>query len=160
MQELVDRFAVIDAVYAWCRAIDRRAWDAMRDLLTPSVDIDYSSNGSVAGVMTSDAWIARLSILHGFDATLHMVTNVSPAVTAHGATCTSYVNAMHFLDDQDGREWHAFACGIYEHSLVRDGSRWKISGATFTLAGRHGGRDAFDQAFERARALAHPHSAP
>lgn len=155
MQELVDRFAIVDAVYAWCRAIDTRDWAAMRDLLTALIEIDYSSNGSVTGVMTSDEWIARLAVLHGFDATLHMVTNISPNLTANGATCTSYVNAMHFVADADERELHAFACGIYEHSLVRDGPRWRISGATFRLAGRHSGRDAFDRAFDRARTLAH-----
>lgn len=153
MQHLSDRFSVIDAIHEWCRVIDNCDWGAMRELLTETIHIDYSSNGSVAGQLTSEEWIERLQALHGFDATLHMVTNLCPDVQGDAATCTSYVNAMHFLDDGD-QELHAFACGTYLHQLVRCDGRWKISGATFKLAGRHGGRDAFDAAFARARFLA------
>lgn len=153
LQGLVDRLAVTDAIHKWSTAIDSRDWQGMRDLLTDPIHIDYSSNGSIKGEMPSEAWIARLKSLHGFDATLHMVSNLVIVVNGNSATCTSYVNAMHFLND-NGRELGAYACGVYIHGLVRTGKGWRIMSATFRLAGRHSGHKAFDDAFARARELA------
>lgn len=148
-----DRAAVTDAIHQWCTAIDSRDWAAMRELLTDPVHIDYSSNGSIAGHMPVDRWLERLSGLHGFDKTLHMVSNLVIQVSGDEATCTSYVNAMHFLTE-GGRELNAYACGTYTHDLVRTGERWRIKAARFDVAGRHSGSAAFDEAFARARELA------
>lgn len=148
-----DRAAVTDALHAWCTAIDTRNWAAMRALLTDPVLIDYSSNGSIAGHMPVEQWIDRLKGLHGFDKTLHMVSNLVIRVNGDAATCVSYVNAMHFLTE-DGRELNAYACGIYTHELIRAGDGWKIRAAKFDLAGRHSGSKEFDEAFTRARQLA------
>lgn len=149
---LVDRAVITDAIHSWCTAIDSRDWARMRNLLTDPVHIDYSSNGSISGDMPVEAWITRLKGLHGFDATLHMVSNLVIAVNGDAATCTSYVNAMHFLNDE-GREFGAYVCGSYIHKLKRNGESWNIYSATFKVAGRHSGSQAFDDAFTRAREL-------
>lgn len=151
--QAADREAVSEALHAWCTAIDTRDWAAMRALLTDPVRIDYSSNGSIAGNMPVEQWIDRLKGLHGFDKTLHMVSNLVIRVNGDAATCVSYVNAMHFLLDE-GRELNAFACGVYTHELIRAGAGWKITAARFDLAGRHSGSAEFDAAFARARQLA------
>lgn len=153
LSKLLDELAVVDAIHRWCAAIDERDWTSLKALITDFIRIDYSSNGSVNGDLTADEWVNRLRVLHGFDATLHMVTNIRPSVEGDQAVCSSYVNAMHFLDEGQ-EELHAFACGTYVHQLARIDGRWRICAATFRLAGRHGGRAAFDAAFERARALA------
>ncbi len=153
MKALVDRAAVTDAIHLWSTSIDSRDWQSMRDLLTDPVHIDYSSNGSLSGDMPAEAWITRLKSLYGFDATLHMVSNLVIKIDGDRAVCTSYVNAMHFLKDQ-GRELGAYACGVYIHKLQRAGDRWKINSATFVVAGRHSGSEAFDTAFARAREIA------
>jgi ketosteroid isomerase-like protein len=150
---LIERQAVVDAIHEWCRSIDCRDWAAMALLVTDPVHIDYSSNGSPAAEMPVGAWIERLRTLHGFDQTLHMVSNLAVVVDGDAATCTSYVNAMHFLTE-DGAESHAYACGRYTHALIRDGARWRIRSVTFDLAGRHSGSDQFVRAFTRARAIA------
>ncbi len=155
---LVERQAVVDALYEWCRSIDSRDWGAMKRLVTDPVHIDYSSNGTPAVDMPSDDWIARLKGLHGFDKTLHMVSNPVVELDGDTATCTSYVNAMHFLTE-DGEENHAYACGRYIHRLTRDGGGWRIRSATFDLAGRHSGSEQFVRAFARARSIA-PSRAP
>jgi len=155
---LIDRAAITDAIHTWSTSIDTRDWSRMRELLTDPVHIDYSSNGSISGDMPAENWIARLQGLYGFDATLHMVSNLVIELDGDNATCTSYVNAMHFLNDA-GKELGAYACGIYIHKLKRNGARWKIYSATFKVAGRHSGHQAFDDAFTRARELA-PTRAP
>lgn len=150
---LMDRASVQDAVLAWSTHIDRRDWEGLRALLTDEVFIDYSSNGSIVGRMPAEAWIDRLRALHGFDATLHMTSNYVVSVQGGEATCRSYVNAMHFLTEGE-REYHAHACGVYEHGLIRTDAGWKISSVVFQLAGRHSGFAQFDEAFARARELA------
>lgn len=153
MKTLLERAAIDEAVRAWSTYIDTRDWDRLRMLLTDQVSIDYGSNGSVVGDMPAEAWIDRLRVLHGFDATLHMASNLVIRVDGDRATCTSYVNAMHFLTD-GGREYHAHACGVYVHGLVRTDGMWKICSAELRLAGRQSGQAAFDEAFARARELA------
>ena len=153
LQRLLDEAAIEKAICDWCSAIDGRDWDRMRSLIADPVFIDYSSNGSLKGLIPAEAWVSRLKILVGFDATLHMVSNFVIALDGDRATCTSYVNAFHFLQDR-GRELGAYACGVYVHELERAGDFWKIAGATFKLAGRYSGNEAFQQAFERARELA------
>lgn len=153
LSRLLDELAVVDVIHGWCAAIDERDWGSLKELITDPILIDYSSNGSVNSSLAAGQWIDRLRVLHGFDATLHMVTNVRPSIDGDRARCSSYVNAMHFLDEGNG-ELRALACGKYIHELVRTSGRWQICAATFILAGRHGGYAAFDAAFERARALA------
>ena len=75
LQRLLDEAAIEKAICAWCSAIDGRDWDRMRSLIADPVFIDYSSNGSLKGLIPAEAWVSRLKILLGFDATLHMVSN-------------------------------------------------------------------------------------
>lgn len=153
IDRLLERARVEESILAWSTYIDGRDWVRMRELLTDTVFIDYSSNNSIVGDMPADAWIDRLRSLHGFDATLHMTSNYVISIDGDQATCTSYVNAMHFLNE-GGTEYQAHACGTYVHGLVRVDGVWKIRSAVFQLAGRHSGFDAFDEAFARARAIA------
>lgn len=148
-----DRAAITDVLHTWCRSIDTRNWPGMRGILTDPVHIDYSSNGSISGDMPVSQWIDRLKGLHGFDTTLHMVSNIMIEVEGDQAVCTSYVNAMHFLQDGE-RELGAYACGVYIHRMRRAGDGWVIYSATFQVAGRHSGHRQFDEAFTRARELA------
>lgn len=158
LQRLLDRQSVIDAIHTWCTAIDSRDWPKMHDLITDPVHIDYSSNGTPAIDLPATGWTARLSALYGFDATLHMVSNIVPVIDGDAAVCKSYVNAMHFLTE-DGQELNAYACGVYTHLLRRIDGRWRIYSATFTVAGRHSGSAEFVAAFTRAREIA-PSRAP
>jgi len=150
---LLERTAVADAVTAYTNTIDTRDWALMRTQLTPVVHIDYSSMGSLAGDMPAEDWIKRLQSLHGFDATLHNICNLVTAVDGDRATCTSHVNAYHYLDDA-GEELHAFANGTYIHGLMRVDGRWLVCKCVFRLAGMQSGKAMFARAFARAREIA------
>lgn len=153
LEQLSERAEIGDVVLSYATAIDGRDWDLLRSILTDPVHIDYSSMGSLNDDMPAEAWVTRLKSLYGFDATLHMISNLTFRVSGEAAVCTSYVNAMHFLKE-DGREYGAHACGVYVHELIRVGGAWKIRKCTFRLAGRQSGDAAFEQAFARARELA------
>ena len=150
---LAERAAVADAVTSYTNTIDTRDWALMRTQLTPTVHIDYSSMGSLAGDMPAEAWIARLQSLHGFDATLHNICNLVVSVNGDRATCTSHVNAYHYLED-GGEELQAFANGTYIHELVRVHGKWLVCKAVFKMAGMQSGKAMFARAFARARELA------
>ena len=153
IETLVDRATIGDVVLSYATAIDSRDWRLLREILTDPVHIDYSSMGSLNDDMPTETWVTRLKSLYGFDATLHMISNLTYAIDGDQAVCTSYVNAMHFLND-GGTELGAHACGVYVHELIRAGSSWKVRKCTFKLAGRHSGDAAFEAAFTRARELA------
>lgn len=147
------RTILTDMVVAYASALDDRDWALMRSLLMDPVEIDYSSMGSIRETIAVDAWLKRLDTLRGFDATQHVVTNFRVAAQADEATCTSYVNALHFLTE-DGREHVAHACGAYVHGFVRTPDGWRIRNATFRLIGHQNGARAFQDAFAIARARA------
>jgi ketosteroid isomerase-like protein len=153
LDEIVDRLAIEDCISHYTSAIDARDWEGLRARMTPDVHIDYSSNGSGAYDLTSEAWAERLKVLYGFNATLHMVTNFRVKVDGDKAVCRTYVLAFHFLREE-GQEQNAFAGGEYVYDMVRRNGEWLISRATFLLAGRLNPNEEYLEAFARARELA------
>ncbi|MGA0605179.1 nuclear transport factor 2 family protein [Phenylobacterium sp. VNQ135] len=149
----VTRTTLTDMVIAYATALDSRDWPLMRSLLTDPVEIDYSSMGSIRETLAVEDWLRRLNTLSGFDATQHVVTNFRVEVDGERATCTSYVDALHFLTD-GGRNHVAHACGVYVHEFVLTAGGWRIRKATFHLRGHQNGAQAFQEAFARAREIA------
>lgn len=144
--DLAARADVTDVVTAYAMRLDARDWDGFRALFEDTIEIDYSSLGSIAGTIPAEIWVERVRVLGGFDATQHKVSNFQVRIDGDRAEVTCYVDAAHFIG-----ELAAFACGTYVHRLRRHGERWLISGCTFTVAGYATGRAAFDTAFAAAR---------
>lgn len=146
--------ALADTVTAYAMALDARDWATYRDLFEAEIEVDYASLGSICAVMPANAWVDRCKVLGGFDATRHRVSNLVIQHRGDEARVTSYIDAAHFIG-----ELSAFVIGTYRHDLRRHGAAWKIHACTLTVAGYPGGRAAFDQAFDAARA-AHAAGAP
>lgn len=147
LEALAVRTSLSDVVIAYATALDTRDWTGFRALFEDEIAIDYSSLGSIAGVIPAQVWVDRCKVLGGFDATQHKVGNFAYAIDGDTAEVTSYVDAAHFIG-----ELSAFACGTYVHRLRRHGRGWRIAGCTFRVAGYATGRAAFDAAFDAARA--------
>jgi len=147
LEALAARIALSDTVTAYALALDARNWAAYRDLFEGEVEIDYSALGSIRAVMPAQDWVDRCKVLGGFDATRHRVSNIVIAHHDNQARVTSYIDAAHFIG-----ELSAFVVGTYVHDLRRHGEVWKIYACTLIVAGYPGGRAAFDQAFNAARA--------
>lgn len=135
-------------VVAYAMALDAGDWEAFRALFEDEIEVDYSSLGSIRGRMPAQDWVDRCKVLGGFDATQHRVSNLVIAHGGEAARVTSYVDAAHFIGDLSG-----FVRGTYVHEMRRYPEGWKIRVCAFVLAGCPGGRSAFDQAFDAARAV-------
>jgi len=151
LEALAARTAAADVVIAYAMALDAGDWPAFRALFEDEIDLDYSSLGSIRGVMPAQTWVDRCKLLDAFDATHHKVSNFVVELDGDEARVTSYVDAAHFIRQGD-EDLQAFACGTYRHDLRRGPAGWKIRGCTFIVAGYAGGRAAFDRAFDAARA--------
>ncbi|WP_293899490.1 nuclear transport factor 2 family protein [Phenylobacterium sp.] len=154
-EALAVRTALCDLVVAYAMALDACDWPAFRDLFEDEIDLDYSALGSIRGRIPADAWVERCKVLGGFDATQHKVSNFVVEAGVDAARVTSYVDAAHFIGALAG-----FACGTYVHELAHHPGGWKIRGCAFAVAGYAGGRAAFDQAFDAARAAYAARGAP
>ena len=84
---------------------------------------------------------------------VHIDYSSMVSVNGDRATCTSHVNAYHYLED-GGEELQAFANGTYIHELVRVHGHWLVCKAVFKMAGMQSGKAMFARAFARARELA------
>jgi hypothetical protein len=151
LEALAARTAATDVVIAYAMALDAGDWTGFRALFEDEIDLDYSSLGSIRGVMPTQTWVDRCKLLGAFDATHHKVSNFVVELDGGVARVTSYVDAAHFIR-QGETDLQAFACGTYRHTLRRGPAGWKIRGCTFIVAGYAGGRAAFDRAFDAARA--------
>ncbi len=150
-EALAIRTAAADVVIAYAMAMDARDWAGFRALFEDEIDIDYSSLGSIRGVMPAQAWVDRCKVLGAFDVTQHKVSNLVVAVDGDEARVSAYVDAAHFIRSGEA-DLQGFACGTYRHLLRYGSAGWKIAACSFILAGCTGGRAAFDRAFDAARA--------
>jgi hypothetical protein len=151
LEALAARTAAADVVVAYAMALDAGDWTGFRALFEDEIDLDYSSLGSIRGVMPAQAWVDRCKLLGAFDATHHKVSNFVVDLDGDEAHVTAYVDAAHFIR-QGEADLQGFACGTYRYVLRRGPGGWKIRSCTFTVAGYAGGRAAFDRAFDAARA--------
>lgn len=112
------------------------------------VRIDYSSlTGAAAYVRSPQALMTEwATVLPGFDATRHALSNIKAEVSADEGRASADVVAGHWIGAQ---YWEVAGCYAYE--LARDDGEWKITSMTFSLARETGSRDVCALAAEAAR---------
>ena len=149
--EVADRLAISDVIIQYAAALDQRDWRLLRSLMLERVWIDYRSFDPQLNLEMSAAdWAERVRGLEGFDATQHISSNHLHRINGHQASCTSYMQAGHFLTRPDG-DYHCFLYGHYITDLLRTAKGWKIVKVTLTITARHGDQRVFDWAFESVR---------
>ena len=148
LEALAARTSLVDAVTAYALALDLRDWPAYRALFEDEIEIDYASLGSIRAILPAQAWIDRCKVLGGFDATRHEVSGFQIALSDQTARVTSRIHAAHVIGAHS-----AFVRGTYVHEFRRHDAAWKIHACTLTVEDYPGGgRAAFDEAFNAARA--------
>ena len=100
-------------------------------------------------MMRVDEWIATVRAVFGFQATQHIITNHSIDIDGDQATCVAYMQAQHFLPNDQGDNTLTMG-GYYTHRLVRTADGWKISKCKLTVTWLTGNRGIFDLAAQRA----------
>ena len=156
VQELLDRAAISDTVHAYATGLDRRDWALYRSIFTDTIEMDFDSVGLRSGSYEADAWVRSAKRLFaGFRATQHTSTNHVHDIRGDEATCTSNMQAEHFVirepDDglDDGLDRWTIG-GYYINELVRTPSGWKLTKVTLTVTWQSGNQEVSRIALKRA----------
>jgi hypothetical protein len=135
---LADRVAISDVVYAYATGLDRRDWALFRSIFTDSIKMKFESAGIRSGTYDADGWVRSAQRLFaGFSATQHTSTNHVHDIRGDRATCTSNMQAEHFVAPdaenglKEGEERFTLG-GYYVNELVRQPEGWKLYEVTLT----------------------------
>ena len=157
VQDLIDRAAISDVVHAYATGLDRRDWALLRSIFTDSIEMDFQSVGLRATRVDADEWVRDVKRLFaGFEATQHTSTNHVHDLRGDEATCTSNMQATHFVarEPNDGLDSGADCWtigGYYVNELVRSADGWKLAKITLNVTWQTGNRELSQIAQRHAR---------
>jgi SnoaL-like protein len=117
--------------YSYALAIDLHDWTSYRELLTDTIEIDFTSLGGVKAQFMADRWtdIVRTQS-EAFDGTQHLISNILvDEIEDDRLRLRSYVHATHTLSGDERNEEFIF-CGLYDDHLVHRNNEWLISSLT------------------------------
>ncbi len=136
IQALVDRMSIIDTFNRYAYGADMRDWDIYRSVFTDEVEVDMTSLGSPSpSTVSGDEWAERVRTgLSRYRATHHLMSNFTITVNGDEATCTTYIQATHYLPDDEGGG-QSIIRGYYTNTLVRTPEGWKIRKLKLTSVG-------------------------
>ena len=123
MSEHDARQAITEALYTYCRGIDRLDPDLVRAAFHPGAElIDY---GLEPMTIEQFADYATAALGKRFVATQHRISNLSIELDGTSARAEAYVMAFHVEDGAEGKLLHTFNGRYIDHHEERDG-RWAI----------------------------------
>ena len=123
LQTLLDERAIVGVALRYCRALDTKDWEALRDVFVPDATGDLGGGATRIG---ADEIIARISkALSLLDESQHLVGNHEVVVDGDTATHRCYLQAQHVRKDAvDGPNY--IVAGRYEDEFVRTEAGWRI----------------------------------
>lgn len=126
VEEMLDERAIILTVNSIATNAERRDWQAVQAVFADEVLLDYSSMGAKVETLKPAVIIERWkAILPGVEVTQHTVTNHEVKMNGAEAACFSYVDSLHFLPNDSGKNtWRVM--GTYEHHLVKTAKGWHV----------------------------------
>ncbi len=147
-----DRDLICETKYRYAYGLDGKDWELYRSIFQDQITLDFSSfNGKPAAAMSADAWVASCRVLfEGLDASQHQMTNPLVEIDGDEARCRMYVQAEHFLLNDQGDDSFALG-GHYDDRLVRTAEGWRIAAVTLRVLWSRGNRHIMQLAFERSR---------
>ena len=131
---LAEKQKVLDAAKLLFIATDRKDWDAVRSLFTPTVHFDMTSmaGGEPKNLTGSDIVQGWEQGLRNITAVHHQIGNELVSIDGDSAHVFCYGIALHHKVTPLRNYTRRFV-GTYDLNLVRWGVEWKISGFTFNL---------------------------
>jgi hypothetical protein len=127
-----ERERVTDVVSTLAYACDQKDWEVFRGLFATEVHYDASRHrGGPAVDLTRDEFTALASsVLNGFDATHHALSNLLVTVTGDDARCRAYVVAYHHVATDPGVVDFCTMRGRCEFRLRLTGDDWLVTSWT------------------------------
>lgn len=146
-----DRTQIVETIYCYATGVDTKDWALYRSIFTDEVDVDFSSwdPSNPPRRVKADEWVATVKVLFtGLGATQHSMTNPRVRVEGDRATCIMYVQAAHFLQNDEGDAEFTIG-GYYTNQLVRTPSGWRLSGVKLTVTWSRGNKHIMTLAAQR-----------
>lgn len=146
--EWMNKLAVIETVSKFAYYADNREWDALRQLFTEEVTVDYTSlaGGEPATIPTQalmDSWNKGLTPLK---ATQHLISNpIVDLESEHQAVCRAYFQAQHEFPNPFGDSRWTLG-GKYLFRFVKENGQWKIAELVMTAVWASGNQNIMNLA--------------
>jgi hypothetical protein len=136
-----DHIEITRRLYEYALGIDTRDWALYRGIFCDEVTMDFSSfNGEPPALQSADDWVAGVSVLfNGLDATQHSMSNPMVDIEGETARCRMYMQAEHFLQNEQGAADFTIG-GYYDDQLVLSDGCWKIAAVTLNVLWNRGNR--------------------
>jgi ketosteroid isomerase-like protein len=144
-----NKIAISEVVTGVGLYVDLRDWLRVQSMFASTVITDYTSLFQGAEQKSSNAALVRQwqTMLPGFDATQHLITNLAITGSGDTATVLSHVRATHWIET---RLWTIG--GTYTHHLIRSADGWKITYMKIDRRYEEGNRTVLKEATERVSA--------
>ena len=147
-QEILDKLHIRTVVESVPNLADRGDFESLEKLYANEVEVDYTSlGGGEVEVKSARALMNEwASLLPGFDATDHRISDIVTTVEGDTAHVACKVHAEHRVANQ---RWSIE--GTYDFKLHRQLDRWLIVFHRFNLVKESGSRDVFELAISNAK---------
>lgn len=123
LQTLLDREAIRECVFLYCRGIDRADEAALRASYWPdATDCHGAYKGSAGGFID-----LALPKLQGSSRMIHHVGNLSITLRGARAAVETYFLAWQRDATADGTEQETFLAGRYVDRFEKRGSEWRVA---------------------------------
>ena len=155
IQRLIDRAEIVETVHLYATGVDTKNFELYRSIFADEIEVDFSSYIPDSGPMTiaADLWVASIKPLFvGLDATQHSMSNARVEIKGDHATCVMYMQAEHFLANDQGDSSHTVG-GYYTNELVRLPEGWRLKKVKLTVLWQRGNRDVMTLGAERGSGL-------
>lgn len=156
---LKDRADIQTTILKYPTAVDLRDWALYESLFHDEINVDFSSVGGPIASVPKEQFVKQvLTLIPGFDATQHQLTNFVIDITGDTADATAYMQAEHFLRT-DESEASQTVGGYYTYKLIRcndinnntsNNLNWKISSLKLTALWSRGDMSIYEIARDRA----------
>jgi hypothetical protein len=122
LQSLLDKQAITEVLYRFCRGVDRNDEELMLSCYHPGA---RDSHGIFDG--PGDEYVVYLRpVLQSFDSIQHVIGNVLIELDGDLAWSESYVTAYHVQRDEAGTPTQLIVSGRYVDRFERRDDDWRI----------------------------------
>jgi hypothetical protein len=129
LQELLDREAIRDCLYRYCRGIDRADEEALRSAYWPD---GTDSHGAYSGSATGFVEVALKQLRGGSGRMVHMIGNILIELRGEVAAVESYFLAFQEERDGEGAARETLLCGRYVDRFEKRAGEWRVAARTVT----------------------------
>lgn len=127
-QEISDRFEIQDLIFHYADRVDKKQFEALRDIFTEDAHVDYSALGGAVGDLNETIAFLKASLVHGlFPNTQHLNANIQLAVDGDRAKGRVMCFNPMQMTLPDGSSQTFFLGLWYCDEYRRTDSGWRIS---------------------------------